>query len=276
MTESLTPHADVWAAIAAVQAKLPAIAKSAEGAIPVGESKLRAFKYADMGAIWAQVRPLTAKHGIALRFELVLEHWRSAEERKDLGDFTMVLWVYHPASKTGFDSRMPVWPRMSGMQGLAAAATYARRYCLLHALCIITEDEPELDNDHAEPAPRRGARAAFDRGIERVAAAGEAASEAERARAAESLAKMPPAAQPDPDPQISKANASAIAALAVKRAKEFNDESITKDVILSEMRKHFGVESLLDLRCSRLNEAVRFARTWSIPDPSQVAADEKF
>lgn len=252
-------HADVWAAVAAVQAELPAIARSAEGAVPVGESKMREFKYADLAAIWAVLRPLVGRHGLALRYELVLEKDRTPEQLATLGEFTMRLWVYHPASKTGFASDFPVWPRMKGPQGLAAAATYARRYCLLHALGVVTEEEPDLDNSGDEPAPLRGRGRGprgetFDRALE--------------------SARMPdgPSAEDEKNPKISGANVQALGAMAWKRAKELADGGITKDEILKDVREHFGVEHLSDLRVQQLNTVVKYTREWQVP----TEADRKF
>jgi len=267
-------HKDVNAAIAALQGELPAIPRSAEGAVPVGGDKMRKFQYADLAAIWAVVRPLVARHGLALRNELVLYADRPADVAKDLGFWELRLTVAHPPSGTEVVSFFPVWPRMSGAQGLAAATTFARRYALMLALGIVTEEEPDEDNIGAPAAPQRGSWA------------NERTAEQRQEHAREQLKKMPPETPPAAA-KISKNQITVLWATAGQRAKEIGEESITRETIVRELLKSRGFASSGDIPTPAFDEIVKAARRWTVPVPSdeppvddvvvvEAAAEEAF
>jgi hypothetical protein len=259
-------HGDVHAAIAALQAELPAIARSAEGAVPVGGDKMRKFLYADLAAIWAVVRPLVGRHGLALRNELVLHEDRTPEQAEALGFWDLRLTVTHPASGTSVVSAFPVWPRMSGAQGLAAATTFARRYALMLALGIVTEEEPDEDNIGEPQAPRGSwaAQRAYEQRAER--------SQAEQQQHAEGALKNAPAEAP---PKVTRNQITVLWATAGARAKEIGDESITRETIVRELLRARGLASSGDVPASQFDEIVKAARRWSVPLPSdEVPPDD--
>ena len=260
-------HKDVYAALAALQGELPAIARSAEGAVPVGGDKMRKFQYADLAAIWSVVRPLVSRHGLALRNELVLHTERTPELAETLGFWDLRLTVAHPASGTDVVSFFPVWPRMSGAQGLAAATTFARRYALMLALGIVTEEEPDEDNIGAPAAPERGSWASERAAAHRT----RMTPEQQREHAERALANAPPAGEPE----ITKQQLTVLWATAHARAKEIGDESITRETIVREVLRARGLESSKQIKPSEINTFVMAARRWTVPMPSdEVPVDE--
>jgi len=144
---------EIAAAFVAAQAEMPEITKGRKA--NVGNYS---YTYADLGDVLNAVRPVLIKHGLAVAQD-VSRHERMIEV------FTLIV---HKSGESvsfgpmGFESGST--PQASG-----SAVTYARRYSLLAALGLATEDDDgqsaAKDKKPQRPEPRQdaGAVALFER-----------------------------------------------------------------------------------------------------------------
>lgn len=146
---------EIAAAYVAAQAEMPEITKGRKA--NVGNYS---YTYADLGDTLNAVRPILAKHGLAIAQD-VSRHERMVEV------FTLIV---HRSGESvsfgpmGFESGST--PQASG-----SAVTYARRYSLLAALGLATEDDDgqsaakDRKPQPSKPEPKQdaGAVALFER-----------------------------------------------------------------------------------------------------------------
>jgi hypothetical protein len=138
---------ELAAALAKVQAELPAITKGETGEVKKDGKLLYTYGYADLAAVSAVILPLLGKHGLAF----------TAWPTLDDGRFVLSYTLLHESG----EERAGTYPLpASGTpQQIGGNITYARRYCL----CAVTGVAPGgEDNDAAGQQevhmdrPRRG------------------------------------------------------------------------------------------------------------------------
>ena len=127
---------DLAAALAALQAELPAVPKTktakVKGTTRDGRTFDYEYKYADLADVSAAVMPLMGKHGLSFTSQPTL--------RED-GRFGLAYQLLH-ASGELIDGWYPLDDRMTPQQ-IGGHITYARRYCL----CAVTGVAAEEDTD---------------------------------------------------------------------------------------------------------------------------------
>lgn len=115
-------------------------------------SNTRKQKYATMKAIMEVVRPIALRHGIRIRQNC--EHaWQldtTAARGRMIPVYTELI-----LSSTGERERTTVEIPLGNLdaQGMGAAITYGRRYCLLMAFSLTTDDQ--IDDDDGEATKQR-------------------------------------------------------------------------------------------------------------------------
>ena len=117
-------------------------------------------RYADLATVLKTVRPVLAKHGIAL------------VQTTDILDGTLVLVTRLLWRDEEILGRYPVQPVKNDPQGLGSAMTYARRYAL-QAIVGVAADDDDDGNAASAPkpsAPRIDETAAL---VSRIAACGD-------------------------------------------------------------------------------------------------------
>jgi hypothetical protein len=266
-------HANVHAALAALQAELPAIGKSSEAEVPTKAGGKYSYSYADLAAIWAVLRPLLGRHGLGITHRF--QPPRFSDEGRLVEEAHVATRVFHAASATELETVVPLLGEPQRMQDLASAITYARRYGLHLALGIVTEDEDD-DGHAAQAMPQRGGSWAAERA--------EALSrEAQQAHAAKASERLPPASPA----KVTKNQITVLWATAGARAKELGDESITRETIVRDLLQARGLASSGDIQTAHFDEIVKAARRWTVPVPSdeippddvpvdEAAAEEAF
>ena len=131
------------AALAAVQASLPSIAKSetaeVEGTTKAGRPFKYKYSYADLATISKAVLPLLGANGLA---------WIARPTLREDGKFVLAYELLHISG----ESRAGDYP-LTGVtaQEMGSAISYARRY----ALCSVTGIAPEEDDDDGASASKR-------------------------------------------------------------------------------------------------------------------------
>lgn len=127
--------ADLAAAFAAAQAEMPDITKGRTA--NVGQYK---YTYADLSDVLGALRPVLAKHGLFLTQNVV--------SRANVVD----VWttIGHRSGQS-FDFGPMSFPAGNTPQTAGSAVTYARRYSLLAAVGLATEDD---DGQAAATTPR--------------------------------------------------------------------------------------------------------------------------
>lgn len=127
--------ADLAAAFAAAQAEMPDITKGRTA--NVGQYR---YTYADLSDVLGALRPVLARHGLFLTQNVVTRN------------NTVDVWttIGHRSGQT-FDFGPMSFPTGNTPQTAGSAVTYARRYSLLAAVGLATEDD---DGQHAAQAPR--------------------------------------------------------------------------------------------------------------------------
>jgi ERF superfamily len=139
MTEAKT---GLYAALAKVQAELPAVAKNQTGEIKGttkdGKPYSYDYKYADLDAVSDAIIPLLGKHGLSF----------TAEPGSDDQDRLVLKYALLHESGEERPGQFPLWlllpPRFTA-QTVGGLITYGRRYCL----CAVTGVAPGGDSDAA-------------------------------------------------------------------------------------------------------------------------------
>jgi hypothetical protein len=105
------------------------------------------YSYADIAEVLDTVRPVLARHGIAITQPTVLD-----------GDVLLIHTVLTHASGQQMASSYPVC-RLSGEhQKMGAALTYARRYALCSMIGVAAEDDTDAQGAAEIDAPRNGTK----------------------------------------------------------------------------------------------------------------------
>jgi ERF superfamily len=144
MTEAKTAATQngLCAALAKVQAELPAVAKNQTGEIKGttkdGKPYSYDYKYADLDAVSDAIIPLLGKHGLSF----------TAEPGSDDQDRLVLKYALLHESGEERPGQFPLWlllpPRFTA-QTVGGLITYGRRYCL----CAVTGVAPGGDSDAA-------------------------------------------------------------------------------------------------------------------------------
>lgn len=129
-------HANLAAALAAVQAGMPQLAKGNTAKVPTKAGGSYSYSYADLADVTAVILPLLGRHGLSFTCRPTL----------DDGRFVLAYALMHESGEhvDGF------YPLGQGTpQEIGSGITYARRY----ALCAVTGLAPGGDDDDGAQAP---------------------------------------------------------------------------------------------------------------------------
>ena len=148
---------EIGAALAAASAEMPLIAKDRQATIPTKGGGSYAYRYADLARVLEAVRPVLAKHQLAIL--------QSAGECGS-GELVVATRVLH-ASGEWIEADGPAIS-LEGLdaRGVGGAMTYARRYSLTTALGLAPDDD-----DDAAGVPGRSNGRSTNRGAGRGEAA---------------------------------------------------------------------------------------------------------
>lgn len=125
-----TKHDSIIAALAAFQAEVPTIAKGRTAKITSTKGSY-SYKYAALEDIMAAIRPVLAKHGLAITQNAVSEN----------GNVGVSTTIHHGTE--AIESGVLLLPAGGTPQSAGSALTYARRYSLSAALGIATEEDDD-------------------------------------------------------------------------------------------------------------------------------------
>lgn len=172
-TESQPWTGGLAAALAAVQAELPHIAKDKTAHVRSDRGSY-SYRYADLADVTSAVMPLLARHGLA---------WTSAPTLRD-GQFMLRYDLLHSSGEhVGGWYPLPD-PDRGTPQAIGSAITYARRY----ALCAVTGVAADADDD---------------------AQAAQAEHQPAHRRPTEPARRAPARREPEPEPAVDQARAAA-------------------------------------------------------------------
>lgn len=137
----MTAHTSLAEALAAVQTRLPAIAKGETAKVTskrTGEKYT--YRYADLSDVSEAILPLLGANGLS---------WITRPTFNAAGKFVLAYELLHITDQ----SRTGEYPLPDGgtPQEIGSAITYARRYCL----CSVTGVAPKDDDDDGAHASRR-------------------------------------------------------------------------------------------------------------------------
>lgn len=141
MTEApeTAPCGKLFAALAALQAELPRVGKSADAKIPGKDGKQGyAYRYADLADVANAIMPLLGRHGLAF----------TAKPTMVDGEFGLAYALAHSSGESDGGFYPLPNPKETAPQQVGSAITYARRYCL----CAVTGVAPDGDDDDAGAA----------------------------------------------------------------------------------------------------------------------------
>jgi hypothetical protein len=130
---------EIHAALVAALNELPRIAKGNTAKVPMKSGGTYSYTYADLGDVIDSVRPVLHKHGLAVMQDVT-------GEGRTVFVQTLILHTSGDVLRFGPISL----PAGDTPQTMGSAVTYCRRYALLAALGIATEDD---DGQAAKPAP---------------------------------------------------------------------------------------------------------------------------
>jgi hypothetical protein len=146
MTERIQ-HPSLAAALAAAQGEFPEVRKTRTATIAPRNDAGRphTYKYADLADVMAAIRPVLAKHGIAVMQPIVTEPGGETLLRTELR--------YGEQRET---SEMPLPIHNLAPQLIGSLLTYYRRYALTAMLGIAADedDDAQAANDEARHTPR--------------------------------------------------------------------------------------------------------------------------
>lgn len=125
-------HTELNAAIAAAQAEFPTIERNKTVTVRTREGGSYTFSYAELGTILSAVRPILAKHGLAIvqRFD------------DTVGRVSLRTELRHEAGGV-VGGNFPIENVPSSPQALGSLLTYLRRYSIVALLAIATEDDDD-------------------------------------------------------------------------------------------------------------------------------------
>jgi hypothetical protein len=134
-----TTVSEIHAALVAALNELPRIAKGNTAKVPMKSGGTYSYTYADLGDVIDSVRPVLYKNGLAVMQDVT-------GEGRSVFVQTLILHTSGDVLRFGPISL----PAGDTPQTMGSAVTYCRRYALLAALGIATEDD---DGQAAKPAP---------------------------------------------------------------------------------------------------------------------------
>ena len=140
--------ADLAAAFAAAQAEMPDITKGRTANVPTKTGGSYSYTYADLNDVLTAIRPVLARHNLFISQD-VIRRAQMIDTYTTLGHKSGQFITFGPMSFEAGGT-----PQSAG-----SAVTYARRYSLLAAVGLATEDD---DGQHAAQAPKAPRRAAQD------------------------------------------------------------------------------------------------------------------
>jgi len=141
----MTEHDTIAAAFAAAAAELSDI--STTRSVSTGTYS---YSYAPLDAVLAEVRPILARHGLAVLQPVATV----AEDGKRIGVGVSTMLVHSSGEQWVFGPL--IFDDKGTPQQVGSAITYARRYSLLSSLGIATDDDDGVAA--SRPAPSRPAR----------------------------------------------------------------------------------------------------------------------
>ncbi|MEU7771254.1 ERF family protein [Micromonospora taraxaci] len=136
----MTAPATLAAALAAVQANLPEVAKGETATVPTKTGGTYKYSYADLAAVTRVILPRLGAVGLS---------WTTKPTILD-GRFVLEYKLLHTSGEA--ETGCYPLPDRGSPQEIGSAITYARRY----ALCSVTGVAPDDDDDAAEAS--RGSR----------------------------------------------------------------------------------------------------------------------
>lgn len=124
----MTEHKSLAEALAAFQANLPRIRKTATG--QVGQN--RNYKYADLADVTHEVVPELAKYGLS---------WLAMPTLNEAGQFVLRYELLHVSG----ESRVGEYELPSGVgpQQIGSAITYGRRYTLTSVTGVVADEDDD-------------------------------------------------------------------------------------------------------------------------------------
>lgn len=135
----MTDKPNLTAALAAVQAELPRIAKGETAEVETRTGRKYTYSYADLADVSQVILPLLGKNDLA---------WITKPTFNEAGKFVLVYKLRHVSG----EEEVGEYPLPTGTpQEIGSAITYARRYCL----CSVTGVAPDSDDDDAAAASHR-------------------------------------------------------------------------------------------------------------------------
>src|SRR5947207_7171688 len=93
-------------------------------------------KYADLGSVWDAARPVLSKYGLC-----IIQGTEIFNEK-----IVMVTILAH-SSGQWIKSLLPLNPSKNDCQGVGAAITYLRRYCLSAIVGVVCDDDDDGNKD---------------------------------------------------------------------------------------------------------------------------------
>lgn len=172
------------AALAAVQAELPAIPKDKVAKIPAKDGKAGfSYAYADLADVSQQIMPLLGKNGLSFMC------------KPTMIDSRMVL-TYSLLHESG-QREDGIYPLPNGVtpQALGSAITYGRRYCLCAVTGVAADEDDDGQAASEKPAESKPERAPAQRKTSQDWKAYNEAKAAEKT--AESVAATEPKKSPE-------------------------------------------------------------------------------
>jgi hypothetical protein len=137
-----TPEALLAAALAGAQGEFPAIAKTKTATVKIKGGGEYRYTYADVGDVLAAVRPVLARHGLALAQSTTL-------------DDVLVTELLHVGGGTR-RSEVRLGKTSASPQDYGGALTYLRRYQVVTVLGIAAEEDTDaqhVDTGRQQAAP---------------------------------------------------------------------------------------------------------------------------
>lgn len=136
------------AALVAALAEMPAINRGQSANVQMKGGGSFSYSYADLATVLGEVKPILAKHGLAVVQDV------TGGQGNRIGVTTIII---HESGETMEFGPLPM-PGSDNPQALGSAITYARRYAVLAALGIATEDDDgsaASNKSREDPTPYR-------------------------------------------------------------------------------------------------------------------------
>jgi hypothetical protein len=183
-------------ALAALQGRLPRIAKTETAEVPHKDGGRHEYSYADLAAVTHAAMPIMSELGLSFTSAPTLM-WN--DEHPEIPPRFVLAYTLRHTSGESVEGYFPL-PSGVGSQAMGSAITYARRY----SLCAVTGIAPEDDDDAA----------AADAGLRQQAR--ETQAPRQGGGKLRSAPKQDQEQKPEPEPDRQSKQAQALADLAVR------------------------------------------------------------